>query len=234
MRNYLIFNGYNSKDYGVYISGLNTFVGAERDVEVVSVAGRNGDLTIDKGRFKNVPITYPAFIYDKFDMNVSAFRGILLNSRGYQRLEDSYHPHEYRRARYMGPFDPDVVDWLKAGEFDITFDCDPRRFLKKGEEFISITTGCVIKNQTIFEAKPLIRVYGTGTITINGVSVVVNTANGYTDLDCELQEAYKGTTNCNGNITLTNGLFPVLASGNNTIIYSGFTQVDIKPNWWIL
>lgn len=234
MRNYLIFNGYNSKDYGVYISGLNTFGGAERDVEVISVAGRDGDLTLDKGRYNNIKITYPAFIYDHFDVNVSAFRGMLLSSRGYKRLEDSYHPQEYRRARFMGEFSPDVVDWLAAGEFNIDFDCDPRRFLKEGEKVLSITTGDKIKNQTFFDAKPLIRVYGTGTITIGGVAVVVTTADGYTDLDCELQEAYKGTTNCNGNITLTDGKFPVLASGENTITYSGFTQVDITPRWWVI
>ena len=234
MRNYLIFNGYNSKDYGVYISGLNTFGGAERDVEVISVAGRDGDLTIDNGRYNNIRVTYPAFIYDHFDINVSAFRGILLSSYGYKRLEDSYHPQEYRRARYVGQFTPDVVDWLAAGEFNLDFDCDPRRFLKEGEKALSITTGDKLKNQTPFTAKPLIRVYGTGTITINSVAVVVTTADGYTDIDCELQEAYKGSTNCNGNITLTNGKFPVLASGENTITYSGFTQVDITPNWWIL
>lgn len=234
MRNYLIFDGHNSKDYGVYISGLNTFGGAERDVDVISVAGRDGDLTLDNGRYKNISITYPAFIHDHFDMNVSAFRAVLLSARGYKRLEDSYHPQEYRRARYTGAFNPDVVDWLVAGEFDITFDCDPRRFLKEGEKPISITSGDSIKNQTMFDAKPLIRVYGTGTIVVNGVSVVVTTADGYTDIDCELQEAYKGTTNCNGNITLTNGEFPILSSGSNSITYTGFSQVDITPNWWTI
>ena len=74
MRNYLLFDGHSSKDYGVYISGLNTFGGAERDVEVISVPGRNGDLTVDNGKYKNIHVTYPAFIYDKFDMNVSAFK----------------------------------------------------------------------------------------------------------------------------------------------------------------
>lgn len=234
MRNYFIFNGYNSKDYGVYISGLNTFVGAERDTEVISIPGRNGDLTIDNGRYKNIEITYPAFIYDKFDMNVSAFRGILLSSRGYKRLEDSYHPQEYRKARYTGSFTPDVVDWLSAGEFDLTFDCDPRRFLKEGENPITINSGDRLKNHTMFDAKPIIRAYGTGTLHINDISLRVNTADGYTDIDCELQEAYKGTTNCNGNIILTDGIFPILAGGDNLIRYSGFTQIDITPNWWIL
>lgn len=234
MRNYFLFNGHSSKDYGVYISGLNTFGGAERDVDVISVPGRNGDLTIDNGKYMNVRVTYPAFIYDKFDMNVSAFRGMLLSTKGYKRLEDSYHPKEYRRARYMGAFEPSVVDWLVAGEFDITFDCDPRRFLKDGEKAMAITTGDVIKNQTLFEAKPLIRAYGTGTVTINDISVVVTSADVYTDIDCELQEAYKGTTNCNGNITLTDGKFPVLESGNNEITFTGFSQLELTPNWWIL
>lgn len=233
MRNWLIFNEKSTKDYGVYISGLNTYNAPERDVEVISVQGRNGDLTIDNGRYKNIDVKYPAFIYNRFNANIEGFRNYLLSQRGYKRLEDTYHPNEYRLARYKGGLNAKVVDWLEAGEFDLVFDCYPQRFLKEGEHTITIeTSGSIYNNYQ--PSKPLIRAYGEGTFTIGSVTVTIDEAIDYTDIDCELQECYKDTleTNCNANVTLTD--FPVLESGNNAISMTGITKLDIIPRWWVL
>ena len=236
MRNWFTFNGKSSKDFGVYISGLNTFGAPERDVETISISGRNGDLTLDNGRYKNIDISYPAFIFDRFDNNIEGLRNFLLSQKGYQRLEDTYHPDEYRMARYKGGFSAKVIDELYAGEFDLTFNCYPQRYLKSGEQVITITTDNSIYNEYMQVAKPLIRAYGTGTFTIGDISVQITTADDYTDIDCELQEAYKDdlTTNCNANIVLLNGDFPSLTSGDNEITLDGITQLEIEPRWWIL
>ena len=236
MRNWFTFNGKSSKDFGVYISGLNTFGAPERDISTISISGRNGDLTLDNGRYKNIDISYPAFIFDRFDNNIEGLRNFLLSQKGYQRLEDTYHPNEYRMARYKGGFLAKVIDELYAGEFDLTFDCYPQRYLKSGEQVITITTDSSIYNEYMQIAKPLIRAYGTGTFTIGDISVQITTADDYTDIDCELQEAYKDDlmTNCNANIVLLNGAFPSLTSGDNEITLDGITQLDIEPRWWIL
>lgn len=233
MRQWLTFNDKSSKDFGVYISGLNTYNAPERDVEVLSIPGRNGDLTIDNGRYKNIVVSYPAFIYDKFDQNIEGLRNYLLSQSGYKRLEDTYHPDEFRMARLKGDFSAKVVDWLEAGEFNLDFDCYPQRFLKSGEQAIEFTAAGSIHNEYM-PSKPLIRAYGTGSFTISGVSVQITTASEYTDIDCDLMEAYKGSTNCNGNIVLTNGAFPVLNQGDNSIGISGLTKIEIRPRWWIL
>ena len=235
MRNWLIFDGKSSKDFGVYISGLNTYNAPERDISTVSVPGRNGDLTIDNGRYKNVDIVYPAFIYADFDNNIEGLRNYLLSKKGFKRLEDTYHPDEFRLARYKGNFSADVVDWLEAGEFDLKFDCYPQRFLKSGEQDITFMAAGSLYNE-YQESKPLIRAYGTGSFTINGITLTITTADGYTDIDCDLQEAYKDTmaTSCNANIELTSGAFPVLSPGMNNITLTSITQLDIKPRWWIL
>lgn len=233
MRQWLTFNGKSSKDFGVYISGLNTYNAPERDVEVLSIPGKNGDLTIDNGRYKNITVSYPAFIYDQFDQNIEGLRNYLLSQSGYKRLEDTYHPEEFRLGRFRGEFSAKVVDWLEAGEFDLEFDCYPQRFLKSGEQPLTFTAAGSIHNEYM-PSKPLIRAYGTGSFTISGVSVQITTANEYTDIDCELMEAYKGSTNCNGNIVLTNGTFPVLNQGDNSVGISGLTRIEITPRWWIL
>lgn len=231
---YFVYDGKSSEDFKVRISGGGTFDSPQRDVETISVPGRNGDLHIDKGRFNNIPITYDAFIFDDFAQNYPAFKAFLNSKRGYKRLEDSYHPEYFRRAIYRDELSPKMSTRNMAGTFAITFDCDPRCFLKKGEEVLDVLDGQTIKNNTLFPAKPLIRAYGTGIIVVNDVSVRVTTADGYTDIDCELQEAYKGTTNCNGNIVLDDGVFPELVPGQNLISYSGFSAVQIKPRWWTI
>lgn len=236
MRNWFTFDGKSSKDFGVYISGLNTFGAAERDQTKVEVVGRNGNLTIDNGRYKNVSVVYPAFIYDNFSDNVAAFRNFLLSKKSYTRLEDTYHPDEFRLAKFSGSFNADVVATLIAGEFNLTFDCYPQRFLKRGEQDYEFTASGAIRNDTDQVALPLVRVYGDGTVTINGIAITISGSDGYTDIDCDLQEAYKDTlaTSKNNTITLNDGKFFELDSGDNSISFTGVTKVIIKPRWWIL
>lgn len=139
MKNSLIFGGINSADYNVWISGSDTFSAPERDVEVVSVPGRNGDLVIDNGRWNNISITYPAFIPKGFENQFNYFRSVICRKTGYQRLEDTYHPDEYRMARLAGGLSPSKVGaFLRNGDFSLTFNCKPQRFLKIGDEPIQI------------------------------------------------------------------------------------------------
>lgn len=236
MINWITFNGKSLKDFGVYISGSGVFDAPERDEESIEVPGRNGELTLDNGRYKNITITYPAFIIRNFKRNVSGLRNFLLSNRGFGRLEDTYHPEEYRLAKWAGNFEAEPIDELYAANFKLTFDCYPQRFLKSGEMPIELTSSASIFNEFYQESKPLIRAYGTGSFTISGITVAINSASGYTDIDCDLEEAYKDSlaTNCNGNITLTSGKFPVLNPGNNSISMSGITKLIIYPRWWIL
>lgn len=236
MRNTIIFNNRTLLDFNVYISGSGVFNAPERDTEEVEIPGKNGTLVVDKGRYKNIDVTYPAFITHNFSENIEALRNYLLSQRGFCRIEDTYHPDEFRLGKFKGAFTAKPVENLIAGEFNLKFNCYPQRFLKSGELPITITGTKKIMSTCAEDAKPLIRAYGTGSFSINGVAVQITTANGYTDLDCDLQEAYKDTlaTDCNSNIVLTNGVFPVLSFGENTISLSGITKLELTPRWWIV
>ena len=234
IKNWITFGGTDCRTYKVYISGNGTFNSPERDVSTVSIPGRNGDMVLDNGRYKNVSIKYPAFIADTFNTNMQNFRNAMLSKVGYQRLEDTYHPDEFRLARYKSALNVKPLKSLVAGEFDITFDAKPQRYLKSGETAVEFTAAGTISNATLMTALPLIRAYGTGTLTIGTVTITITAADGYTDIDCETQEAYKGSTNCNANITLTSGAFPSLAPGSNSVSFTGLTKVEITPRWWIL
>lgn len=137
----LVFDGVDSRDYGIYITGEAVFNSPERDVEMIEIPGRNGAYALDKGRFSNIEVSYPAGIFGDteadFRQGISAFRNALASRKGYKRLEDDYNPDEYRMAVYKSGLEVTPTA-LKAGEFAITFDCKPQRFLKSGETAVTI------------------------------------------------------------------------------------------------
>lgn len=140
-KNNLVFGGVNSADYGVWISGSEAYGAPERNVSVISVPGRNGDLIIDNGKWNNIRITYPAFIPNGFNPQFDYFRSEIMKLKGYHRLEDSYHPDEYRMASLVGGITPkNVGAFFRNGDFQMTFNCKPQRFLKSGEDVsLSVT-----------------------------------------------------------------------------------------------
>lgn len=235
MRHFFILNGEKSRDFGLYISGSGTYNSPERDVEVVSVPGRNGDLILDNGRFKNVMLSYPAFLRSEFLERSAAIREWLLSYSGYRRLEDTYHQDEFRMARYTGNIEFDMRVLNKSGECTLNFDCKPQRFLKSGEQMITITQPDVIRNPTRFEARPLLRVYadGSGIIFVGNNQIEIRDIGGFVDIDCELQNAYRGTENMNSRIYLKSGDFPVLKEKATELYFDGdITKIEIKPRWW--
>lgn len=232
---YFVFGGQDSRNYGIYISGSGVFGAPERDGSKVSIPGRNGEMFLDNGRYKNIEIKYPAFIKDNFANNIKGFRNKIAAQKEYQRLEDSYHTDEFRIARYKGAVKTKpVLRGLDKQTFDIIFDAKPQRFLKSGETAVEYTASGTITNPTEMTALPLVRAYGTGVLTIGDVSITITAADGYTDIDCETQEAYKGSVNCNANLALLSGAFPQLAPGATVVAFEGLTRVDITPRWWIL
>ena len=234
MIGYFVYGGKCSKDYGLYISGGGTFNAPERDVELVEVPGKNGSLVLDNGRFKNITVTYPAFIGHKFKSLSGAAREWLLRTSGYVRLEDSYNPENYRLARFGGPLDFDTRVLNRSGECNLSFDCKPQRFLTEGDFTIDVLGSIQLFNPTPFPALPLIRVYGaSGTLMVGDAIIQISDIPEYMDIDCELMNAYKGTVNCNSKINAPR--FPTLPAGKTGIAYDGnISHVQIKPRWWTI
>ncbi len=233
--NYFTYDGISSLTYGILIEDKNIYDTPVRDYESVEVPGRNGDLTIDNGRYKNIPIGYKCGIGVNFKQNINGFKAWLMSKRGYKRLEDSYENDYFRMARVKSSLNPEVFLKGVSGHFEVMFDCKPQRFLKTGETEQTFTASGSISNPTLYAALPLIRVYGTGALTIGSNTITINSANSYTDIDCDIQDAFKGAVNCNGNITLNSKEFFTLEPGNNGItLGSGISRIIITPRWWTL
>ena len=175
--NKLQFDDIDSKDYGVYITGSAAFNSPSRDVEMVTVPGRNGDLILDNGRYNNIEVTYPAgtFGSDETDFRTKMrdIRNALASKKGYQRLTDSYNPDEYRMATFIDAIEVEPVAHNIAGEFDLIFNCKPQRFLMSGEGAISVSDGDNLFNPTPYDASPLIMTEGYGILKMNGQEIKI-------------------------------------------------------------
>lgn len=235
MRQFLTYAGRSTKEFGIFISGEGTFSSPERNTSSQEVPGRNGAILFDMGNYKNMPLKYPAFIIKGLPTRIRDFLNFAGAQIGYQRLEDTYHPYEFRMARFKTNPSIDTAGYMnRSGKFTLEFDCKPQRFLKSGEEITTLEADGVILNRTLQNAKPLLRVYGTaGAIEIGAETIEISAIDDYVDIDCEIMDAYKGAVNCNGNVAFTDDI--VLSPGDNNISLSGdITKIEITPRWFII
>lgn len=171
---------------------------------------------------------YSFYSTDNSQFDVDSFREVLMSIKGYMRLEDTFHPDEYRVGMTTGNFSVETSDRVGAA-FNMTFSCKPQRFLRSGETKTTLTSSGMIQNPTRFASKPLIRVYGAGSISANGKTMTVTASNDFTNLDSDIMDAFKGAENRNAYVK---GDFIELVPGKNNISISGFSKVEITPRWW--
>lgn len=212
----LEFDGVSSRTYGVYITGEAVYNAPERDVEMITIPGRSGSFALDNGRFENITVTYPAGIFAEteadFRAAISDFRNFLCSRKGYVRLQDEYNPNEYRMAVYKSGLEVEPA-MLKAGEFEITFDCKPQRWLTSGETATTVANNGTITNPTLFDSSPLLEVTGYGNIGINGETITVE--NG------EVGTILLASKSANGDETITSLQITVDYSGYSSTVNAG-------------
>ena len=195
LMNKVVFDDIDSSDYDVYIAGDGAYNAPARRGEMVTIPGRNGTLFMDEDSFENIDVTYPAFIGEfnesTFSTKLRNYRSALSSKKTYSRITDTYHPDEFRLGVFRSGIETDPKHYTRAGQFSITFDCKPQRFLLSGEIPRTYNTGSgTIENPTPFNAAPLIKITGDGIITIGDYQVEVSGNMGTFWLDSELMEAY--------------------------------------------
>lgn len=227
--NELVVGEKSSYDFDVFLSGAGTYVSPKRRYSRVQVPGRNGELVIDEGAYENVDLPYKCVSYNGIE-GFEEFRNYLSSLIGYQRIEDSFHPEEYRLGYLKEGIEPTIkgIDYDTAS-FELIFNCKPQRFLKDGELPVEFTNSGTLYNETLFYAKPLIKVYHSGAFTINGYTFNLSSIGNYSIIDCDIMDVYEGSTNRNSTFS---GSFPILAPGNNTI--SGNGKIEIIPRWYTI
>ena len=229
--------GKSSDDVGAIVEYYPALPRPARKAETVQIPGRNGDLIYMQDAFENYEQPYAIYISaERIKIpNAAISVSQWLNApKGYQRLEDSYEPEFFRMACYTGPTDIENI-LNRFGRAQINFKCKPQRFARTGEYPKTFTKAEVILNPFAFPALPLIKVYGNGSgvLQVGTYAVKFLELNEYTVLDCEMQNAYKGSKNKNNTIYAPE--FPRLEPGETHISWTGgIEKIEIAPRWWTL
>ena len=229
--------------YGLIVQKQNALSAPERDVESVEVPGRNGNLILDKGRFKNRPLSYTMVIAPWLASTaaplIDTARGLrnwLLSEYGYGQLLDSKTPGYFAQAAYYAAFDITEIA-PEAGTVPLQFDAKPYYYSLAGQAAVAATgSPYTLTNPEYFAALPYIKLTGSGT----GTLAVTNAAgqkifqftglSGYIELDSEQKTVFKGTQPAGTNMITID--FPVLTPGSNVLEFTGgITRLDITPRW---
>lgn len=218
------------KDETVYISVANRPVipTAKKKIEKISVPGRDGDLIkVDGYEDVSLPIDFNILEDRNIKSDVRKIKGWFMDK---SILSFSDDPNYFRKIKNVeiGNIENEVEFY---GYFTVDFLFDPFEYQKTTTKSYTSSPVTLINPGTYF-SRPLIKIYGTGTVilTVNGVGITLKNLTDEIILDSELEEAYKGlTTNMNENMI---GSFPIFKKGSNTISWSGnVTKIEIDERW---
>lgn len=230
--NDVTYNGTALSTYGCFLNQHFSFPSPEKDYELVEVLGRDGALVINNDRFRTIELSIPCYINTNFITNYRNLMAFLNSQNGFQKLQFDFEPNHFRKALVMNQTEPNVYSFARNGSFTLVFTCMPQRWLTSGENWATFTADGTITNPTLFDAKPIIRIYGSGDVGIGSQTITLTQAGtAYVDVDCDIMDAYEGSTNMNQYLQVTD--FPVLHSGSNGVtLGTGVTKVEIMPRWY--
>lgn len=239
----------------IYIDGALSYNKPKKNIEMISVPGRSGDLTIDYGTWQNVLITYPCFA-----RSLLAFEAVintLGRLSGYQKITCTNDSTHYRMGVPIIPEAPTVKRISNDFYFNLVFNCKPQRYLSSNVSYtIAAGSSLDLVNPTGFQSEPYLEIDDAGTITFKEVLTsptalyrqVVATVTNVDDwprlfMDCALMECWSEEIvgvkqGENKEVSFSPNEFPVLYAnqdGSKTKVTNGTTaSLKIYPRWWEL
>lgn len=243
----------------IRIGGHQVYGGEFQAVEPFRVPGRIGDVlpVEDLSTIPNEVRIYNAAVFMRNASNADVarrfhvIRNWLQTGGGYKVLTDSYEPDFYRRAYCSENIVPERLGAGQNFAFDITFSCDPRRFLA-GVTPIRVGTATVTTPDTVNgyavnkAAKPLIyfswdyaETFVIADHTTHETIGTIGLANG-TDQQCwfdaETMEAYSDaacTQSANNLITSVTGDIRIGPGSVDVSFISHYAVAEITPRYWV-
>lgn len=235
-KDYFWIDGQRCDAVGIQLQGPVTFSAVKPNISTISVPGRSGDLHTHDGSYQNITGKARCFILQKerIAQALDAVTRWSLLQPEYHTLEVTDEPDTFRKAIVTtGP--KTEVRMHVLAPFDLSFDCKPQKYYKRGQWPVKLQQSGTILHNPGFPALPLLTVYGSGagSVTVGGITVQIKALDGSLTLDCDTQNAYKGTQNKNSDISAP--VFPTLPPGDSPITWTGGVQrMDILPRWWTL
>lgn len=234
---YFEYNGKTSKDFDLKVSSETTIHSPGMDISFQSVPGRDGEVAISNNRFESVelPIYCNLMTKDNIEEKASNISQWLKSNIRYQDLLLSWDPKYIYQAIFFEKYDINTMT-KNFGKVIFNFKVHPYKYSKIGKNPIKFIDSKDFTNPEIFISKPLIKIKGSGDITLknNGKDwLILYNVDREIIIDSENKAVYnsngKQYDKINSNLR---PIFPELGTGLNTITCEGLvTEVSITPNW---
>lgn len=228
---------FGGEEIPAYIASSPHIIRATRKMSITPIPGTNREHIEMEDAWEPYDQPYSLFIGDGSEDSIQQAANAValkLYKTGWQILEDDYEPYIYRLAYFQGPFDIENR-YTRLGRFNINFRCRAERYLKEGNDPVSVNNGDTITNPTANNSKPLIHITGSGdgTLTIQGQTISLTDLTDYINIDSDTMDCYRQPSeNMNSHMT---GAFPVLFSGDNNISFNGgIATVTITPRFYVI
>lgn len=230
MLSYIFYNNKSSRDFDLVIENIPSIPTANKIYETIEIDGGE-NLTKIKG-YEDVEISFD-FVYkaeqEEFLMKKSLIDSWLLSSTN-KYLTYSLDEFSSYLVKQVNISETTTTSRI-VRHFTVTFTCRGLKYMTSGLKITPLSSATVLNNFGIEEAKPLIRIFGSGniTLTINNSSFTIKNVNEYVIIDSEIKECYKNSTNKGKDMT---GDYPILSIGKNIISWTGTTiKVELTPRW---
>lgn len=235
----LTFNGVSSDTLGLIVESADNLKKPARDVSAVTVAGRDGELLIDNGRYLNYPVTYNVALKMTSTLypTLQAVKEWLC-APGYKELTDSYDSTHFWLAYCSNQIEFENI-FRKSARGTIEFSAKPYRYLVSGKTQINATAeqitarSITLTNPETISSKPLIWISASGSVTlsINSKSYLISKPGAWSAwIDCDLMVAYQSTLNMIPYLGFDE--FPEIVPGASLLTWVGsVTELKIIPRW---
>lgn len=228
------FDGVDSKNLGIYLTGTRPYPSPERDVTLVDVLGRDGSVVIDNQRFKTVDYPIDVIveptqnsIWDRKTTLKTTFNAIsywLKGKPGWRDLIFSDEPNFTYQAMVVESYSLERA-LTYYGQGTINFKVQPYKLTNN--RVTTVNVGIQGQKITVPTTKQLpvdVHIEGSGDVMIllDGFAwILIKDLDGYIDIEGDTGEVYKGQLPQYEKFTnLYEGL-PYLFNGDNYISWKG-------------
>lgn len=230
MLSYIFYNNQNSNDLDLIIEKTPEIPSSSIKYETIDIDGGE-TLTKNQG-FNDITLKFD-FAYfadpEEYMMKKSRIDNWLLNSIGNYLIYslDEFTAYKVKQVQ----IDNTTTTSRILRHFSVTFTCTGLKYMANGLKPIEVINGAILNNFGSYEAKPLIKIYGSGNITISigSKSFTINNLVDYVNVDSKIKECYKDSTNKGKDMV---GDWPVLPIGESVISWSGnVTKLEVTARW---
>lgn len=222
------------EDFGILISQRPSISSPKRRVNKISIPGRNSNLIVDEKTYDDITLSLECSVKDNDNImnKLDDIKAWLFESGESDLIFDFQSDKKYI-AQVVNSIDFKVV-YKYISQFPIIFNCRPFKY-ETEMNIIEMTKEGIILNPGSIYSDPIIKIFGSGDITlnINSETIKLKQVKEHIILDTVQQNCYsEDIGNLNSKMS---GEFPKLETGENNISWTGAVyKVEVTPNWrWL-